>query len=76
MVLYHSTVFLCLRFQYKRLPLRIQTVTPAHTLLGYFAIAEENVFHKTRRGTSGRAVVNDITLPSSNVRRDKLLHEF
>ena len=28
----------------------VQTVTPAHTLLGYFAISGESVFHKTHCG--------------------------
>ena len=44
MVLYYSTDFSCFRFQYKRLPLRI------NKLLVYFAIAGENVLHKTCRG--------------------------
>ena len=51
--------------------------TLAHTLLGYFAISGESVFHKIRRGHKlGRAVVNNITLPNPNIRRDKLLCEF
>ena len=43
-------------------------------LLGYFLSLRETVWHVA--GTSGRAVVNDITLPNSNTRRDKLLREF
>ena len=27
----------------------VQTVTPAHKLLDYFAVSGENVLHKTRR---------------------------
>ena len=41
---------------------KVQTVTPACTLLVFFSISEEDDSHKTRRGTSGRAVVNDIPL--------------
>ena len=58
---FYSTGFSCFRFQYNGL----QLPYAYFQLIGYFAISEGKRFLQDVAGTSGRAVVNDITLPNS-----------
>ena len=67
---YHSTFFKCFRFQYNGLRLPLPSAY-LQLLVFFLPFLRENVSQDTSRASSGRrAVINDITFPNSNTRRE------